>query len=98
VVDGRKSRRGWVAWYASTACVALAGLVSPWRSVRGYRIAKLRDRHPDWFRDDLSHLVERLRSGAIRPAIADRLPLTEARRAHERIQGSGVRGKLVLVP
>jgi NADPH:quinone reductase-like Zn-dependent oxidoreductase len=96
--NGRRSRRGWAAWYAATACVAVAGFLSPRRRVMGYRIAKVRDRHPDWFRDDLLHLVGLLRRGAIRPVVADRMPLAEARRAHERLQAGGVSGKLVLVP
>jgi NADPH2:quinone reductase len=65
LAHGRKSRRGWVSWYASTACVGLAGLLSRTRSVLAYRIAKLRDRHPDWFRDDLLELVELLRARKI---------------------------------
>jgi hypothetical protein len=67
LAHGRKSRRGWISWYASTACVGLAGLISRRRSVLGYRIAKLRARHPDWFRDDLLHLVELLREHKIHP-------------------------------
>jgi hypothetical protein len=70
---GRKSRRGWATWYAATGCVPLAGFVSPRRSLRAYRIAKLRDRHPDWFRDDLLDLVELLGAGKVRPMIAERL-------------------------
>lgn len=95
---GRKSRRGWAAWYAATACVGLAGLVSPRRKVLAYRIAKLRDHRPDWFRDDLAELISLLRAGKIHPVLAERLPLGEARRAHELLERSAARGKLVLVP
>jgi NADPH:quinone reductase len=41
--DGRKSWRGWIEWYASTAAVALWGLLSPRRQVFAYRIQKLRE-------------------------------------------------------
>src|SRR5512134_1435438 len=41
LVNGRKSRRAWVKWYAATASVALWGLLSPRRQVRPYRIQKL---------------------------------------------------------
>jgi NADPH2:quinone reductase len=41
---GRKSWRGWVEWYASTASVGLWGLLSPGRRVLAYRIQKLRAR------------------------------------------------------
>jgi NADPH2:quinone reductase len=98
LAHGRKSRRGWISWYASTACVGLAGLLSRRRSVLAYRIAKLRDRHPDWFSDDLLALVELLGERKIHPNVAERLPLADARRAHELLGRSAVEGKLVLVP
>jgi NADPH2:quinone reductase len=98
ISQGRKSRRGWIAWYASTACVGLAGLVSPGRKVLSYRIAKLRDRHPDWFHDDLRALAALLREGRIHPIVAERLPLEEARRAHELLPRSASKGRLGLVP
>lgn len=98
LAHGRKSRRGWLTWYASTAAVALAGLLSPRRRVLSYRIAKLRDRHPDWFRADLQELVRLLRAGVVNPEVAQRLPLTEARQAHELLNTSAAKGKLVLVP
>ena len=43
LVDGHKSSRRWVEWYAATAAVALWGLVSPRRQVCAYRIQKLRE-------------------------------------------------------
>lgn len=98
ISQGRKSRRGWIEWYASTACVGAAGLLWPGRRVLSYRIAKLRDRHPAWFRDDLLHLTELLREGKIHPAVAERLPLGDARRAHESLERSAAAGRLVLVP
>jgi NADPH2:quinone reductase len=98
ISEGRRSRRGWLAWYASTALVGTAGLLWPRRRVLSYRIAKLRDRHPDWFAEDLGELVALLREGEIDPAVAERLPLTDARRAHELLAGSAAVGRLVLVP
>lgn len=84
--------------YAATGYVGLAGLLSRRRSVLSYRIAKLRDQHPDWFREDLLALVELVRAGMLHPVVAERLPLTDARRAHELLEGSAATGKLVLVP
>ena len=55
-------------------------------------------RNPEWFREDFQVLVELLRSGDIHPVVAERLPLTEARRAHEMLESSASKGKLVLVP
>ena len=98
MAGGRRSMRGWLSWYAATGLVGAAGLVSPRRSVLPYRIAKLRDRHPEWFRDDLTKLAELLRRGEIDPIVAERLPLGEARRAHELLGAGAVQGKLVLVP
>src|SRR5439155_132670 len=45
LVNGRKSRRAWIEWYAATAGVALRGLLSPRRRVFAYRIQKLREGH-----------------------------------------------------
>ena len=41
-------------------------------------------------------LLELLRRGEIHPVVAERLPLSDARRAHELLERSG-EGKLVLV-
>jgi NADPH:quinone reductase-like Zn-dependent oxidoreductase len=118
LVNGRKSRRAWIEWYASTAGVALRGLLSPHRRVSAYRIQKLRQgrqvlpvsghapalpvgggpRYPEWFREDFRALLELLREGKIHPVVAERLPLTDARRAHEMLESSAAKGKLVLVP
>ncbi|HXE28553.1 MAG TPA: zinc-dependent alcohol dehydrogenase family protein [Stellaceae bacterium] len=43
-------------------------------------------------------LIERLGRGEIRPRIHDRLPLAEARRAHELFESGQVMGKLLLLP
>jgi NADPH:quinone reductase-like Zn-dependent oxidoreductase len=115
--NGRKSRRAWLEWYATTAAVGLWGLLSPRRRVFAYRIQRLREGHqlvprgarrplpvgggprdPEWFREDFRALLELLREGMIRPVVAQRLPLTEARRAHELLESSAATGKLVLVP
>jgi NADPH:quinone reductase-like Zn-dependent oxidoreductase len=55
-------------------------------------------RDPQWFREDFGALLELLRRGDIHPVVAQRLPLTEARRAHEMLESSASKGKLVLVP
>ena len=53
---------------------------------------------PELFREDFATLVELLREGKIHPVIARRLPLAEARRAHELLESTASEGKLVLVP
>jgi NADPH:quinone reductase len=53
---------------------------------------------PAWFRLDLLTLLDLLTQGQIKPLIAQRLPLGEARRAHEILGEGGVLGKIVLLP
>jgi NADPH:quinone reductase len=55
-------------------------------------------RNPDWFREDFRALLELLREEKIHPVVAERLPLSDARRAHELLESSADKGKLVLVP
>jgi NADPH:quinone reductase len=98
LMQGRRSRRAWIKWNAQTGSVFLRGLLSPRRHVRGYRIDKLRNRHPEWFREDFLALLELLRRGQIHPVVSQRLPLTEVRQAHELLESSAATGKLVLVP
>ena len=98
LAEGRKSMRGWLSWYAATACVGLAGLASPTRRVLAYRIAKLKQRHPDWFREDLTTLFALLQEEKIQPLVAERLQLDQARRAHELLGRAAVEGELVLIP
>jgi NADPH2:quinone reductase len=98
MAQGRKSWRGWLEWYPATATVSLWGLLSPRRRAIGYRIQKLRLDHQDWFREDFLVLLELLRADKIHPVVAERLPLSEARRAHEMLERSAAKGKLVLLP
>jgi NADPH:quinone reductase len=55
-------------------------------------------RDPQWFREDFRVLLKLLREGKIHPVVAERLRLTDARRAHELLESSAAKGKLVLVP
>ena len=55
-------------------------------------------RYPDWFREDFRVLLELLREGKIHPVVAERLPLSDAGRAHEQLEDAAAKGKLVLVP
>ncbi len=43
-------------------------------------------------------LIELLREGKIHPVVAERLPLSDARHAHELLGELAATGKLVLVP
>jgi NADPH2:quinone reductase len=55
-------------------------------------------RDPDCYREDFLALLELLREQKIHPVIAQRLPLAQARRAHELLGESACVGKLVLIP
>jgi NADPH2:quinone reductase len=52
---------------------------------------------PALFRQDLIALFDLLQQKKIKPLIAQRLPLAEARRAHELLGEQGVTGKIVLL-
>jgi NADPH:quinone reductase len=98
MVNGHKHRRAWVAWWSAMTLVWLWGTLSPRRRLFGYRIQKLRVPHQDWFQQDFAVLLELLREGKIHPVVAERLPFSDARRAHELLESSAATGKLVLVP
>ena len=53
---------------------------------------------PAWFREDLIALLDLLKQQKIKPLVAQRFPLAEARQAHELLGKGGVTGKIVLVP
>lgn len=55
-------------------------------------------RYPEWYREDFRALLELLSATKIHPVVAQRLPLSEARHAHELLDSSASKGKLVLVP
>lgn len=61
-----------------------------------YSITALRNQHPDWFADDLTKLFTFLSSSRIKPLIWRRMPLSEARQAHELIEQSKPIGKIIL--
>jgi NADPH2:quinone reductase len=67
------------------------------RRVVPYSIQTLKRLRPTLFRQDLIALFDLLQQQQIRPLVAQRLPLAEARRAHELLGKGGVTGKIVLV-
>jgi NADPH:quinone reductase len=111
IADGHKNWPAVIEWYASVAAVWLWAMLSPRRRAMKYQIQKFRDaaenrpgavggepRYPEWFQEDFRVLVEMLRRGEIHPVVAERLPLSEARHAHELLDSTAGTGKLVLVP
>jgi NADPH2:quinone reductase len=98
LANGRKSMRAWFEWWPAMAITWLWGMLSSRRRVFGYRVQILRIPHQDWFAEDFEVLLQLLREGKIHPVVAERLPFSEARRAHELLDTSAAKGKLVLVP
>ena len=98
LASGRGGRRHRFRGIAIFAVYIAAGWLLPGRKrVVPYSIQWLKRRRPSWFRQDLIALFDLLRRGMIKPLIAQRFPLAEARRAHELLGKGGVTGKIVLM-
>jgi len=67
------------------------------KSMVPYSIQWLMRLKPAWFHQDLLTLFDLLQQKKINPLIAERLPLCQARHAHELLGNGGVIGKLVLI-
>jgi NADPH:quinone reductase-like Zn-dependent oxidoreductase len=76
---------------------ALSGLVGG-RHAAFYNIIDHRRADPEAFKADMTKLFQMLRHGAIHPIVIDRLPLSQAREVHSRIDAGGLGGKIVLTP
>lgn len=77
--------------------VMLANLLPNGKRAAIYVIAERRTSKPDEFRADLEAVFKLIAEGAIRPAIAARLPLADVRRAHEMIDARTGAGRVVLL-
>jgi NADPH:quinone reductase-like Zn-dependent oxidoreductase len=67
------------------------------RTAAFYDILPLRAKKPHWFSEDVGNLFKLLHDKKIQPVIAQRLSLSEAQYAHERIENADVEGKIVFV-
>lgn len=63
-----------------------------------YSIQTLKRLKPTFFRQDLTALFELLEQQKIKPVVAQRFPLSDARKAQELLGEGGVIGKIVLLP
>ena len=96
--SGRPGRRNRFRGAAAFGLYIAGGWLLPGRKrVVPYSIQTLKRLKPELFRQDLITLLDLLRQQKIKPLIAQRLPLTEARRAQELLAKGGVIGKIVLV-
>jgi NADPH2:quinone reductase len=77
--------------------IAAGWLLPGHKRVVPYSIQTLMRLRPAVFREDLIALFDLLHAHKIKPLIAQRLPLAEARHAHELLGEGGVTGKIVLM-
>lgn len=97
-VKGRRSISRLIPNYLGMPRFNPFRLMSATRAVMGYNLTVMKSSRPDWYREDLAALLDLLAQGRIRPLIAQRLPLSEAARAHELLNDAASTGKLVLLP
>jgi len=98
LASGRSGRRNRLHGIPIFALYIAGSWLLPGRKrVVPYSIQWLKRLKPALFRQDLIALLDLLREKRIKPLIAQRFPLAEARHAHELLGKGGVTGKLVLV-
>ena len=98
LASGHSGRRHRFRAIAIFGLYIVGGWLLPGRKrVVPYSIQWLKRLRPALFRQDLSALFDLLEQRKIKPLIAQRFPLAEARRAHEVLGKGGVIGKIVLV-
>jgi len=66
--------------------------------VSGYASDKVIPAHPDWFRQDLDHLIQLLAEGKIAPRIHRTYALKDVGEAQQELGAGRVTGKIVLTP
>jgi NADPH:quinone reductase-like Zn-dependent oxidoreductase len=98
LASGRSGRRHRFREIAIFGVYIAGGWLFPGRKrVVPYSIQWLKRLRPAWFRQDLVALFDLLQQQKIKPLIAQRFPLAEARHAHELLGKGGITGKIVLV-
>ncbi len=98
LTSGRPGRRQRFRGIAIFGLYIAGGWLLPGRKrVVPYSIQTLKRLKPELFRQDLIALLDLLQQKKIKPLIAQRFPLAEARHAHELLGKGGVTGKIVLV-
>lgn len=98
LASGRSGHRHRFRAIAIFGLYIAGGWLLPGRKrVVPYSIQWLKRLRPALFRQDLIALFDLLLQRKIKPLIAQRLPLAEARQAHELLGIGGITGKIVLV-
>ena len=98
LASGRSGRRNRFSGIAIFGLYIAGGWLLPGRKrVVLYSIQTLKRIKPALFRQDLITLFDLIQHEKIKPLIAQRFPLADARSAHELLGKGGVIGKIVLV-
>jgi NADPH:quinone reductase len=98
LASGRPGRRQRFRGTAVFGWYIVGGWLLPGRKrVIPYSIQWLKRRKPAFFRQDAIALLDLLQQKKIKPIVAQRFPLAEARHAQELLGKGGVIGKIVLV-
>src|SRR5262249_37063816 len=98
LASGRPARRNRLHGIPIFALYIVAAWLFPGKKrIVPYSIQWLKRFKPELFRQDLTALFDLLKEQKVKPLIAQRFPLTEARQAHELLGKGGVTGKVVLV-
>lgn len=99
LVAGRPGHRNRLHGIPIFGLYIAGGWLLPGRKrVVPYSIQWLKRLRPAWFRQDLIALFALLQEHKIKPIIAQRFPLSEAKQAQELLGKGGVIGKIVLLP
>jgi NADPH2:quinone reductase len=99
---------GEAMWDTVTRAVGIDGRIVVYGATTGPRVS-LQLAHVFWkqltvtgstmsSRSEFEAVMSLISDGVLKPAVDEALPLSEIRRAHERLESGDVRGKLVLVP
>jgi NADPH:quinone reductase len=95
---GAQANQGLVSVLAAIVRLYVWGWVPGGKRTRFYSVNAMRARHPEWFKQDLAHLLELLCQHRIKPSVAERINFDQVVDAHRRLETGGVEGKLVLCP
>ncbi len=61
-----------------------------------YSIGAMRNKHPEWYKQDLEILFGMLERGEIQPPIDRKMPLSAIKEAHELIESGNLKGKIII--
>lgn len=93
--NGRK-RSGLTA-PSTLASVQLMSLIPDGRRAQFYAIQTCKKNHPEWYRHDLTALLDLLLHKNIEPVVARRMPLDQIEQAHQLLGASALTGTIVLM-